>query len=163
MLPMDQPLELELERPPKETARDVIAYEIQMLEYCYKELAKLKAPSSKRNAVLEAYLLHARILIEFFSDEPKHKDDDLKYFLDCTSWLGRPLTEEEKNKVRPVVAALREKWWNPLNKFLMHCTVKRYTVKRSWNVAAIHGSILELVKYYGEAVMAEPNTRGAQG
>jgi hypothetical protein len=46
-----------------------LPYEISMLRATY-ELARAQKPAAEHNALVEAFLLHARNLIEFFKDRP---------------------------------------------------------------------------------------------
>jgi hypothetical protein len=64
------------ERTSKDTHLDTIWYEMDMLEFSYKEFKQKTPPqqSPQWNLLIEGFLLHYRNLIQFFSgSEERHK------------------------------------------------------------------------------------------
>ena len=50
---------------------DKLKYELWMLGECAKKLAVDDLEEAEHNAWLEAYIIHARLLTEFFRDKPR--------------------------------------------------------------------------------------------
>lgn len=93
------------ERTSKDSHLDTIWYEIDMLEFSYKEFQQNtpKPQSPQWNLLIEGFLLHYRNLIQFFAgSENRHKrykGNDLSTF-DPQPWAGRQLTKEEIDSMR---------------------------------------------------------------
>ena len=64
-----------------------LPYEISMLRATY-ELARAQKPAAEHNALVEAFLLHARNLIEFYKDRPAC-DFDPRMFTNASYQLNR--------------------------------------------------------------------------
>ncbi len=115
-----------------------VRYERGMLDWCAQQIAlaselpKSDANQSRSNLTLEGFLLHARVLRDFFVGPPKKDDDVLaEHFLEepvpvCT-W-SCPYLSEHRNRKR-------------LDKLLAHLTYTRLGHEKKWNVAKIHAEI----------------------
>lgn len=64
-----------------------LPYEISMLRATY-DLARAPKPAAEHNALVEAFLLHARNLIEFYKDRPSC-DFDPRMFTNASFQLNR--------------------------------------------------------------------------
>lgn len=120
-------------------ARDVIDYEIDMMERsAARVLDNLPDHSDfDQFILLEAFLLHFRILLEFFAEPDRRQRDNL-YFQrpeTCGVSPSRETLEAAKN----LAASLQAKWGQKLNKFLAHPTEPRYTTSRGWPVEEMRG------------------------
>jgi hypothetical protein len=153
------------ERPSKINPHDVIEYEVQMLEYCATRLVDSKRPLSNplgpaKLVLLEAFLLHFRVLLEFFGTPSNnaHYRDNL-YFQRPES-CGLPPCPKAVAKVQMLVAPLHAEWNERLNKFLAHPTERRYTTPRSWPVYAMRAGMRELVEVWRSAREAVRVSRG---
>lgn len=136
------------ERPAKATARDVIDYEIAMMEHCCSRALESHRPklSADDLAFLEAFLLHFRILLEFFG-KPGPFPDNLHFQKPET--CGALVSDEVRSAVAAHASAMEEKWGQRLNKFLAHPTQKRYTTKRDWPIEEMRGEMRQLVRHWG--------------
>jgi len=149
------------ERPPKSSAKDVIDYEIAMMEHCCRRTLASKQPSSlDRNdlAFLEAFLLHFRILLESFG-KPRRFADNLHFQRPET--CGLHVSQGVRSAVAARARALEHKWGQRLNTFLAHPTQRRYTTPRDWAVEEMRAEMGELVKYWRDC-WNEP-TEGPSG
>lgn len=148
MSPEEKPLSISqnYERPPKEAPRDVIDYEIEMMEHCAKRVleSEVLQGTLERDqlAFLEAFLLHFRILIEFFGTPAPRFKDNLYFQKPETYWLTP--SPETLAVVKKRADALDEQWSGKLNKFLAHPTERRYTTKRSWPVERMREEMRDL-------------------
>lgn len=70
----------------------LIKYERKMLHYCYDKLKKEwdNADIGKRNILLENFLLHARVLRDFFTSDPIKDDISATHFFENRSAFRRP-------------------------------------------------------------------------
>ena len=100
------------------------------------------------NALLDSYLLHARVLYAFFCTPPdeRKKDPDgniddvsaSQFFDDPTLWL------EEKKNLFPKVKHLNKQ----IHKHLAHLTYTRVTAKHSWNITEMHMEFEEAYRLF---------------
>lgn len=88
-----------------------LPYEISMLRATY-ELARAPRPAAEHNALVEAFLLHARNLIAFYKDMPAC-DFDPRMFTNASYQLNRDFIAD------PLVARI--------NRQTSHLTTKRIT------------------------------------
>jgi hypothetical protein len=139
------------ERPPKVEARDVIDYEIEMMEHCASRLLKSQTPpdtlSQDQLAFLEGFLLHFRILLEFFG-KPSNQYQDNLYFQRPETY-GLTPSAANLAAARAGARKLHSEWNEKLNKFLAHPTERRYTTKRSWQVKKMLEDMHELTALWG--------------
>lgn len=136
------------ERRHKSNARDVINYEIDMMEHSASRVLE-KAPDLTDNdqfLYLEAFLLHFRILLEFFGKPDKRYPDNLYFQKPETCEVDPP--KEVLAKTRKLAASLHAKWGPKLNKFLAHPTEPRYTTSRDWTVEEMREEMRGLVSYW---------------
>lgn len=137
-------------RRPKESHRDTIAYEIEMLGFCARSITTRKQASKNDLYVyLEAFLLHYRNLIRFFSGE-HHRQDDLST-ADTAAWSGRELTPAEVTSIRAPAQALDIKYYQLISKYLQHCTSLRHDYDRGWDVEAMYAEIHPIIVAFEEA------------
>jgi len=96
-----------------------------------------------RNALLESYLLHIRILIDFLINTERLKDDDvlaIDFFEDIDGWKAIIAPKKER------LETLKKR----LNKELAHLTYTRANKKpeeRGWTLNE-HKEILDLLKIF---------------
>jgi hypothetical protein len=135
------------ERPPKSTAKDVIDYEIAMMEHCCSRTLEAHRPNLSGDdlAFLEAFLLHFRILLEFFG-KPKPFPDNLHFQKPET--CGAHASDEARSAVAEHVGVMEQRWGKRLNKFLAHPTQGRYTTPRDWPVEEMRAEMRQLVTYW---------------
>ncbi|HEX6502419.1 MAG TPA: hypothetical protein VF011_04175 [Terriglobales bacterium] len=88
-------------------------------------------------AMLEAFLLHYRNLIEFFGSK-----GDLKVS-EPDVWSPRALKGDELKTISD--RALCKKYRGPISAYLQHCTKKRAQLDRSWNVVEMYREISQLI------------------
>lgn len=135
------------ERRSKSNARDVIDYEIAMMEHSASRV--LGGPpdgSFDQFAFLESFLLHCRILLEFFG-RPNTKYTDNLYFQKPVTCDVDP-SDEMLDAVRKLATKLESRWGQKLNKFLAHPTEPRYTTARSWPVEEMRDEMRGLIGYW---------------
>jgi hypothetical protein len=71
-----------------------INYELNILQFCSTRIQNWWAGADDclRNLLLEDFLLHARILRDFFVGSPRQDDVSAAHFFDDSSQMCRPLT-----------------------------------------------------------------------
>ncbi len=136
------------ERPPKGSAKDVVDYEIDMMEHCATRVLAggQDAGNHDQFAFLEAFLLHFRILLEFFGKPNERYKDNVYFQLPLTCEISP--AGETLQSVEKLAATLEAKWGRKLNKFLAHPTQLRYTTSRSWPVEEMRDQMRALVAHW---------------
>jgi len=151
---------------------EILKYEEEMLNATFDELAKMSLHKTYKvmdstgvafeyphsyfrccsqhihDAILESFLLHIRILIEFlYFDKSKSKyDDDIvaqDYFDTPTKWheiLGKKSVEFQNTK-------------DDLDKRLAHISLKRKESDKSWDCRALYQSIASGLKLFHDKKM----------
>ena len=134
-------------RPPKLNHADTVLYEIDMLRFAAKRLARERWEEPQDAWVyLEDFLVHYRNLIEFLG-KPKKKIRDTDLHL-TTIWekLGVPpppdiaKTHDEGGKLWKQY----EEIGDSISRYLQHCTTKR-TEAKNWRVDEMNGKIEPLL------------------
>ncbi len=147
------------ERRSKSNARDVIDYEIEMMEHSAARV--LSRPPNRSDfdqfAFLEAFLLHFRILLEFFG-KPEARYRDNLYFQKPQTCDVDP-SEETLDAVKKLAANLETRWGWKLNKFLAHPTEPRYTTTRSWAVQEMRDDMRALVAHWRSSCRGESQAK----
>lgn len=145
-----------LSRPQKLDHIDTIRYEIDMLRFTVKRLAKRKLTDRDAWVYLEAFLLHYRNLIEFLGKD-KPSDSDLHV---TTIWglmnVAAPANLNEIfAKGKELLSKYERKGDHPegrISQYLSHCTTKR-TDAKDWEVSVMFNEIepwlCEVEKYLG--------------
>lgn len=119
-------------------------YEVWML----RSLANILAIDNQgqgviHNALVESFLIHARLLIEFLYRDTQMKDDDAlakDFFSPATKWQG----------IRPVKSRLLEETTQAANKHLVHLTYTRLEEKKQWPCIKIANDIETVLKVFHE-------------
>lgn len=118
---------IEFVRHTKDTALDVIEYEINMLRACRDVL--VPAPPRDqlaRNVYLEAYLVHYRGLLEFFAqplDRVRPTDLSVRR---PTEWASSEINPIQVASITSLAEPLHRLWFNSISQQLAHCTQPRY-------------------------------------
>ena len=135
----------DFERPTKNSAKDVIDYEIEMFEHCAERLRDIPGRSLTKDqlAMLEAFLLHFRILLEFFG-EPNDRFHGNLYFQRPGTYDRDPSAAALKTAA-DLATALDATWGRRLDKFLAHPTSRRYTEGRTWHVRQMRSEMVPLI------------------
>ena len=140
------------ERPPKSRPKDVIDYEIAMMEHCCNRTLVSKHPLSRDDlAFLEAFLFHFRILLEFFG-EPGRYPDNLHFQKPET--CGVQVSKDALAAVAAQAHTMENQWGQKLNKFLAHPTERRYTAPRSWPIYQMRTEMRQLVRLLAQPAAA---------
>ena len=95
------------------------------------------------NALVESFLIHARLLIEFLYRDTQMKDDDAlakDFFSPATKWQG----------IRPVKSRLLEETTQAANKHLVHLTYTRLQKKKRWPYIEIANDIKAVLQVFHE-------------
>lgn len=137
-------------RRPKESHRDTIAYEIEMLNFSAETLLNAKdLPMRDEHVYLETFLLHYRNIIRVFSGE-NHRGDDLSTERP-EIWAARELTPEEIASIRDPAVRLDQEYFTVISKYLQHCTELRSDNDRSWNVKHMADEIAPIITAFERA------------
>jgi hypothetical protein len=137
---------------PKGRPADVVSYEINMLRHCYGRLVPTPpADLETLNVYLEAYLVHYRVLLEFFA--PNHGKDGKRYPKDLSvhrrsAWATRSLSDAEIAAVTAGAAPLRKKWFESISQQLSHCTQLRYENKHDWPIETMHPAMEAVITIF---------------
>jgi hypothetical protein len=135
----------------KTSAKDVIDYEIRMLNHCARRTLDVNTAEldDDQLAILEAFLLHFRILLEFFG-RPNPRYVDNLYFQRPASYDRTP-TQAQLRESGEIAERLEAQWGEKLNKYLAHPTVRRHLDKRSWPVDQMHDEMSRLIRVWRAA------------
>lgn len=136
-------------RPDKLSHAEIVLYEIDMLRFAK---GHLLAPIGFRSEgeewlCLEAFLLHYRNLIEFFSGRPR-LPDDLSIARPQDIWRSGP--PDNPTLASMTRLDLYEKYDtrdNPeaISKYLHHCTQQR-AIKKEWNVRNMYEDLRPVIE-----------------
>lgn len=135
-------------RQMKSSHLDTVAYEIDMLRFSLMRLGQ--APPTwvarDKDVYIEAFLLHYRNLVRFFSGN-EHRSNDLSMKKRRSDWAGRDVTDEEAAKYRQEAAPLDEKYFKTISVYLQHCTSERMIIKE-WPFSDMYNEIQPLVNAF---------------
>jgi hypothetical protein len=122
-------------RRAKESHRDTVSYEIDMLSFCAERLKALNGTGNDGESALalEGFLLHYRNLIRFFSGKNHRRPDDIST-ANSMVWAGRKLRPEEKVSIKDAATELDDDFHTAISQYLQHCTTLRHSQDRSWDV-----------------------------
>jgi hypothetical protein len=121
-------------QPQAQAITPKIKYELNMLQYCFTRIQNewAGADDSLRNLLLEDFLLHARVLRDFFVSSPRQDDvSSTHFFNDSTPWSALsasfcPYLKQHKTR---------------LDKYLAHLTYSRLNEDKNWDLNAIYSEI----------------------
>ena len=137
-------------RPRKETPRDTISYEIDMLEFCSQRLPDICDKSDpERNLYLEGFLLHYRNTIRFFSGKG-HRKDDLSTDKPL-DWADRELDAADVAEIKEPAKLLDGRYHSDVSKYLQHCTLQRSKQGRDWDVERMMQEINPIIAAFEAA------------
>jgi hypothetical protein len=141
------------ERPPKESALEVVFYERDLLQHCAKTVdAKKKqadkSPSPENKAeyylAIEGFLLHYRNLLGFFINRGNRPTDLTLARVDkwadgrsvddsfCHKLTERALQVNETHGIQ--YGDVKNDCYGKISWFLQHCTDYRYKAQRDWDI-----------------------------
>src|SRR5580693_7945426 len=118
-------------RRPKESHRDTVSYEIDMLAFCAERLKRAGSEGDKA-LYLEGFLLHYRNLVRFFSARNSRADD--LSMADPIVWANREPSSRVVSAITEPAARLDNAYFDPISKYLQHCTRLRHEQDRFWDV-----------------------------
>jgi hypothetical protein len=128
------------ERRQKESHRETVIYEIEMLAFCFDNLPQGRScDGSDEYLYLEGFLLHYRNLLEFFSGN-HHRSSDIST-ADSRIWANRKLSAAEIAAIVVPAKALDAKYFQVISAYLQHCTLLRHQQDLAWDVAEMKKSI----------------------
>lgn len=138
-------------RHAKESHRDTISYEIDMLTFCAEKLAGQNRTGDDGDSALlvEGFLLHFRNLVRVFSGK-NHQKDDIS-MANCRVWAGRDLTAFEAAAIKDSAIALDDMYYKMISKYLQHCTTRRYEQDRTWDIHMMRSQLNAIVQAFEEA------------
>jgi hypothetical protein len=133
-------------RPLKETHRDTISYEIDMLKFCAQGFPNIPSEQQgEKNLYLEGFLLHYRNLIRFFSGK-EHRGDDLSTRKpDDWTHIDNPAAIEE---IQRRGQSLENSHYSDISKYLQHCTTLRSTESKGWKIDQMTEEIMPIIDLF---------------
>ena len=138
-------------RDPKESDRDTITYEIDMLDFCMTKLIDKHnaSPLKDENIYIEAFLVHYRNLICFFSGKHHRCSSDL----DTSSpevWAMRSLSQQERTVIQEIQAqaGVLDRDFKPVSQYVQHCTTIRAARERGWDLEGMYRSIDAIISTF---------------
>lgn len=141
-------------RRAKESHRDTVTYEIEMLDFCADRLKGGEPADNRDQSVyLEGFLLHFRNLIRFMSGKHHHQDD--LSTANPTTWAHRELTQAETAIIKAPAHDLDVKYHQAISKYLQHCTRLRFEQDRTWDVALMLEEIAPVIAAFEHAFPRE--------
>ena len=125
-----------------------------MLDFCaerFKEKEERLGTAWDRDTgvYLEAFLLHYRNLIRFFSGKPGRPGD--LSTRNSIIWGGRELNAAEIANIKEPAEALDSKWHAIISKYLQHLTKIRSDLDRCWDLPAMHKEITPVIAAFKQA------------
>jgi hypothetical protein len=132
-----------------------LRYEIRMFKATAQLLMRGGLPEGEhRNAVLESFTIHARILLQFFHPYGLGSDEMIAadYFRDPVEW------KRARGRLPDALAAVR----NRVGKEIAHLTYDRVDISdeaKRWSLADMHTAVSTLIDRFIETV--EPRYRAA--
>jgi len=134
-------------RRAKESHRDTVTYEIDMLKYCFDRWQSAPIDDEMyRDFCLEGYLLHYRNLVRFFSGN-HHDRDDLS-MAKPGAWAGHHVTDAETRPFKASGMELERRYYDDISGYLHHCTLRRATTERNWHPEVMHREIMAILEAF---------------
>jgi len=122
--------------PQAERIAPKIKYEWNMLQYCHSRISDewTNADLSKRNLLLEDFLLHARVLRDFFVGRPRQDDASAAHFFENAAvW----------ESIAVNFCAYLRQHKQRLDKYLAHLTYSRLNEDKNWDVNIIYNELVQ--------------------
>jgi hypothetical protein len=139
------------ERRQKESPRETVAYEIDMLVFCYEKLPQGRnCERSNEYLYLEGFLLHYRNLLEFFSGTHHRQGSDIST-RDSKLWGSRGLSPPEIAAIVAPPKVLDVQHHQNISTFLQHCTLLRHEQSMAWDVAEMKKGLDPIVTEFERA------------
>jgi hypothetical protein len=153
------PETVELNRRVKNSAIEVVDYEVDMLRSCFAALGDVLSSTPANtflvNVLIESYLLHYRGLVEFFCfDRRRYTSTLLLAF--SSEWATRALTEDETKAIRHIAQPLADKWFKLIGEQLAHCTHPRYQQKVHWPYVEMQVGMDKVLAEFGRINQLAP-------
>ncbi len=148
------------QRTSKDSHLDTVWYEMDMLEFSYREFTNNRRPPQgpEWNLLIEGFLLHYRNLIQFFAgSEQRHrryKGNDLSTF-DPILWAGRVLTVDEIAGIKDPGTILDDMYSNKISNLLQHCTIRRVDPLQGWEMDTMYSEIQPIMGAFARAFPRE--------
>lgn len=142
---------------PKYKALDIVLYEIDMLRHCANMINQKKtafqetgktAELFEYNSAIEGFLLHTRILLNFFMGQTEEATD--LGISQPKAWLDRAVDPREYSDLMKAASTVNDKYGDKdpktnknlsccrlISRFLAHCTSSRHEWEKRWDVEAI--------------------------
>jgi hypothetical protein len=160
------------ERPPKETALEVVFYERNQLLHCAKTVDAKKEQADKSLSpedkaeyylAIEGFLLHYRNLLGFFIYRGNDPTDLTLARMD--KWAdGRPVDEPFCHSLRKRAQRVNKTHgieygdektdcYGKISWFLQHCTDYRYKAQRDWDIARMYADLSPILDEFVASVM----------
>jgi len=139
----------------KRALEQLNTYELPMLRSLANILAIDQGRGVISNALLESFLIHVRLIIEFLYKDGPYKDNVLagQYFKSYDEWKA----------IRPSKTKLLEDTQNDAHKYLAHLTFTRLEGKKTWAYLAILKDIEVVLKAFSDNLPKEfDNAMGRQ-
>jgi hypothetical protein len=138
-------------RRAKESHRDTVSYEIDMLRFSADRLERGQGGGEDPDTALalEVFLLHYRNLVRFFSGK-HHRHDDIS-MSNCEAWAGRQPLPDENAAIRDAAATLDDCYYGTISQYLQHCTSLRYERDRSWDVRTMLAQLTPIIDRFERA------------
>ena len=139
-------------RRAKESHRDTVSYEIDMLAFCSRRLTEDEAlERSEKDLHLEGFLLHYRNLVRFFSGRNHREDKGDLSTANSKAWAGRDLTPAEIAAIQQPAIALDEKYHEEISKYLQHCTRLRSEQDKVWDAPLMRREMATIIEEFERA------------
>jgi len=134
------------------TPMEALLYERSMLHSTANALVSGNPnPLTIRNALVESFVIHARLLIEFLHYDKQRKDD-----IRPEDWLD----QREWERIRGSQVKLLRETHECANKYLAHLTTTRLDQKQNWDCPAILKEIETLLTKFLQQVQTGQDEAG---
>jgi hypothetical protein len=138
-------------RRPKESHRDTVTYEIDMLDFSARKARGEYSDAADKEVYLEGFLLHYRNVIRFCSGEYHREDKGDLSLANSRAWSDRDLTPTETVTIREAAKTLDAKYHKAISQYLQHITRVRSDQDRDWDLELMTIEIAPIISAFERA------------
>ena len=136
-------------RRPKASHRGTVDYEIEMLYFSSQRLMKRRFDEEKDEYVyLEAFLLHYRNLVRFFSGEQHRENMGDISVANPKAWMDREFSSKQIASIQEPARELDRTYHGDISKYLQHCTRARSERGKVWDVVLMTQEITPIIEAF---------------
>jgi hypothetical protein len=133
------------DRQTKVVPLDVFDYEVSLLRHCHAVLTTRRPTDHLDLCVyVEAYLVHYRALLEFFSGGTSRFSTDYRITAPA-AWNGAAVATSKIDAIVVRARPLKDRWFNSIGQQLQHMTSHRVDTDYTWKIPEMHDALEEVI------------------